>query len=295
MTRRRVIGAELLRVSGRAKPLLERAALARVGAFVLSRVAPDGGFRGRGGLTGDVYYSLFGAVVGSLVGAAVERRALGAFLDRQDPAALDLPHLAALVQCQRLLHLFGIPRRQRAVYLEAVSSFRSQDGGFGDAPGSVRGSAYALYLAVLCHEVLGVDVPALESAVAAAAGLLQAERASATGSLPRLVSATLALQALGGPVPEAQVCAQIRGCCDPAGGCRAHPQAPLCDLLSTAVAAFALRRLSAPLSGLAAARTAQFVQARWDVSGGFCGTAVDPTPDCEYTFYGLLALGALEP
>ena len=295
MSRRRAIGVDLLRVSARAKRLLERTALARVAAFVTSCAAVGGGYRGRGGSTADVYYTLFGAVVGSLVGAGGERRELGPFLERQAPDSLDLPHLAALVQCQRLLHPFGVPRRWRASYVEAVSRFRSLDGGFGDAPGCARGSAYALYLAVLCHEVLGVEVPALSRAVTAAAGLLEGELDSAAGSLTRLVSALLAQQSLGGVVPEPRVGEYIRSCCSADGGCRAHVQAPLCDLLSTAVAAFALRRLGAPLSGAEAARTAYFVQSLWDVSGGFCGTALDPVPDCEYTFYGLLALGALEP
>jgi len=287
MTRRRVVGVDLLRVAGRAKRLLEPAALARVAGFVGSCAAPGGGYRGRGGVAGDVYYTLFGTVAGRIVRSAGERRALGPFLERHPPELLDLPHLAALIQCQRLLHPLGIPRRWRAPYLQAVTRFRNPDGGFGDAPGSARGSAYALYLAVLCHEVLGVDLPAHSQAAAAAAELLEGELGSPTASLSRVVSAMLALQSLGGPVPEVQVGEHI--------GCRAHPRAPVCDLLSTAVAAFALRRLGAPVRGPAAARTAQFVQSLWDESGGFCGTAVDPTPDCEYTFYGLLALGALEP
>jgi geranylgeranyl transferase type-2 subunit beta len=295
MSRRRAIGGDLLRVSGRAKRLLARGALARLAAFVESCAAGDGGFRGRGGSLGDVYYTLFGAVAGNLVGASSNRRALGSFLDRQAPESLDLPHLAALVQCQRLLHLLGLPRHCRAAYTQALARFRSADGGFGDAPGSDRASAYALYLAALCHEALGAEVPAVAEAVTATAAVLRGELTGTTRSLSRAVSATLAQQSLGGAVPEAQVREQIHSCGDPGGGFRAHPQAPCGDLLSTAVAAFALWRIGTPLSGPAAARTAQFVQSLWQPDGGFCGSAEDPTPDCEYTFYGLLALGALEP
>ncbi|MBT7298332.1 MAG: hypothetical protein HN849_02405, partial [Victivallales bacterium] len=39
-------------------------------------------------------------------------------------------------------------------------------------------------------------------------------------------------------------------------------------------------------------KTAAFVESCWDESGGF-GAIPDTTPDCEYTFYALLALGAL--
>ena len=37
----------------------------------------------------------------------------------------------------------------------------------------------------------------------------------------------------------------------------------------------------------------EFVESLWDDSGGFRGHLLDPVADCEYTFYGLLALGAL--
>jgi geranylgeranyl transferase type-2 subunit beta len=296
MNRRQAIGADLLLVSGRATRVLDRAARARIAAFLGSCVASGGGFRGRGaGPAADLYYTLFGAVAGNLVGADSERRALGLFLEQQSPESLDLPHLAALVQCQRLRHLLGIPRRQRVPYLQAVSRFRSLDGGFGDSPGGARGSAYALYLAVLCHEALGTEIPADERASAVAAELLREELDSATGSLSRAVSATLVQQALGVAVPTAELRQHIRLCGAPGGGFRAHPRAPVGDLLSTAVASFALRRLGSPLCGPDAARTAQFVQSLWDVGGGFGGSAGDSTPDCEYTFYGLLALGALEP
>jgi hypothetical protein len=35
-----------------------------------------------------------------------------------------------------------------------------------------------------------------------------------------------------------------------------------------------------------------FIDAHWQPSGGFCATLMDETCDVEYTFYGLLALGA---
>jgi len=35
-----------------------------------------------------------------------------------------------------------------------------------------------------------------------------------------------------------------------------------------------------------------FIDAHWLPSGGFSATLIDETSDVEYTFYGLLALGA---
>jgi hypothetical protein len=295
VSRRRAIGPDLLRLSRRAARLLTPAALSRVGAFVDSCRAADGGYRGRGGQGGDVYYTLFGVLAGRIAGAADDGRSVGPFLDRQSPEALDLPHLTALVQGLRLGHPLGLPRRRRDTYARALSRYRSPDGGFAETPGGARGSAYALYLALLCHEALGESLPRADAAAAAAAALLEEELAGVCGGLQRLVAAVLAQQALGGAVPAARICESLRACGGPCGGFRAHAKAPWCDLLSTAVAAFGLWRIGAPLRGQDAAGTAQFVHSLWDPTGGFCGSALDSAPDCEYTFYGLLTLGALEP
>ena len=47
-----------------------------------------------------------------------------------------------------------------------------------------------------------------------------------------------------------------------------------------------------PLAGLQEA-CLDFVDSLWTNRGGFFGSWVDDTLDCEYTFHGLLALGHL--
>jgi len=66
---------------------------------------------------------------------------------------------------------------------------------------------------------------------------------------------------------------------------------PVGDLLSTAVALYALRFANADLR-LIKPDCLNFIDSLY-VDGGFCATATDVEPDVEYTFYGLLALGAL--
>ena len=287
------IGADLRRCAARARGRLRRPALARLSAFISTCEAPGGGFRGRGS-GADLYYTLFGVLTAGLVGASIDRRRLAAYLAQQEPATLDLPHLAAFIQCQRLLHWFGVPRQCRAAGLAALASCRRPDGGFGEAPGPASGTAYGLYLATLSYEVMGAPMPDVARAIEAGSSLLRDVLAKPPWTLAPIVSLALALQALGCPAPAAAVCEALAACQDGAGGFRAHPQAPLADLLSTAVAAFARRRLGSPLRGQEAATTARFVQALWTESGGFCGTLADPVPDCEYTFYGLLASGSME-
>jgi hypothetical protein len=76
------------------------------------------------------------------------------------------------------------------------------------------------------------------------------------------------------------------------GGFFASPDAPLPDLLSTATALHALGSLHVPIDGIREA-CLDFVDSLWTSQGAFYGTWADDVPDCEYTFYGLLALGHL--
>lgn len=73
------------------------------------------------------------------------------------------------------------------------------------------------------------------------------------------------------------------------GGFYASEQAPIPDMLSTAVALFTLKFL-----GEKVADATDFIQAHWLDTGGFMPTLMDEYSDVEYAFYGLLALGSLE-
>ena len=77
----------------------------------------------------------------------------------------------------------------------------------------------------------------------------------------------------------------------PTGGFAAMPSLPLADLLSTATALHALRRAGANIDPIREP-CLRFVLGMWD-RGGFRGQQFDDVRDCEYTFYGLLALGEL--
>jgi prenyltransferase beta subunit len=110
-------------------------------------------------------------------------------------------------------------------------------------------------------------------------------------SLPcTVLSALLVLQrSFNKPVNELQnaVLSFYRG----NGGFNATLDAPLPDLLSTAVALYALRFAGADLRRIKP-DCLDFVDSMYN-EGGFGGNVIDQDPDIEYTFYGLLALGAL--
>ena len=73
---------------------------------------------------------------------------------------------------------------------------------------------------------------------------------------------------------------------DETGGFYASEQAPVPDLLSTAVALFTLHLIGAEFKD-----ALSFIQAHWLDNGGFTPTLYDDYSDVEYVFYGLLALG----
>jgi len=111
------------------------------------------------------------------------------------------------------------------------------------------------------------------------------------GSTPATAAAAVVLRQLGQIVPD-ELGRWLLARQDGSGGFLAAPGAPLADLLSTATALHALACLGAPMEG---GRDAclDFIDSLWTGRGGFRGHLADTASDCEYTFYGLLALGCL--
>ena len=73
------------------------------------------------------------------------------------------------------------------------------------------------------------------------------------------------------------------------GGFLAYEGAPVPDMLSTAVAMFALSRQKI----VPRYDVHSFVEAHWQRDGSFAATLLDEQGDVEYVFYGLLAIGSL--
>ena len=100
--------------------------------------------------------------------------------------------------------------------------------------------------------------------------------------------------------PDPDLLAWLHERQDESGGFRATDEAPVPDLLSTAVALFTLRLLgteyNCPLTIVHCPLlrdASDFIHAHWLDSGGFTPTVFDNYSDVEYVFYGLLALGSL--
>jgi len=266
-------------------------------AFLETQAHVNGGFKNRAG-DPDLYYTVFGleslAALGSPIPTASTLDYLSAF---EDGASLDLVHLACLARCWANLPQASLDddRRDRMVRrltgFHALLSAPSPDG--ADSPAS----AYTCFLIAGAYQDLGSALPepsevlaTLESLRADDGGFSNRPRA-AVGSTPA-TAAAVTLRRYLGAAPAPSIAAWLRSRCHAEGGFFASPAAPIPDLLSTATAIHALVGLRESIDDIKEP-CLNFIDTLWTSKGSFYGSWADDVLDCEYTYYGLLALGHL--
>lgn len=290
-------GERLLAMAGGSRRLLDGEAAGAVARFVRSCQNPDGGFRGRAAES-DLYYTFFGLGCLSALGEPLPAETATNYLHRYgDGPGLDLVHLVCLGMARNLLP--GGPGSPLSVRIQhRLQDFRLPEGGYRLNLEDTRDSIYASYLALLARHPAGTTV-------IDPGGLLRCIRSLETPD--GAYSDTPGAPAGATPVTGAAICIQVdlgtpvasetlrwlRQRATPEGGHRAGPAAPVADLLSTACALTAMRLADLPVLSLRS-DCAAWIETLWCESGGFRGHALDPRPDCEYTFYALLSLGCLE-
>ena len=286
----------MLRAASRAKTSLGNAA-GPVAAFIRSQADPDVGFRDRSGKP-DLYYTVFGLQCLLALGEAVPAAAENYLRSFADPRTLDFIHAACLARCWALVRPGAAPAGIRDAILERVAAFRSADGGFGIFTGADTGSAYGAFLALGAIQDLGAEA-ADPDALAASIRSLRMPDGGCTNDLllplsstPGAAACVAVLHELGRPIAPEMI-AYLMARVDPSGGLLATAGAPIPDLLSTATGLHAIWRAGAALDETSRLTTAGFVASLVTESGGFRGHAADNAADCEYTFYGLMALGHL--
>jgi hypothetical protein len=290
----------------------------RVAAFVRSSALPDGGFRGRAARS-DLYYTVF--AMQALCALGREDRPGGAAAVRGGPgpriaggaaaatetyltsfgdgAALDFVHAACLARCWSLVAGGGPPADVRGAILSHIETYRAADGGYNPAPGSAAGTAYGAFLALGAWQDLGAAVPDAAALGRSLEGLRSDDGGyanvpgAARGSTAATAAAMVTLAELGGGT-DRRAADFLLARAVPEGGFLAAPAAPIPDLLSTATALHALARAGVSLDAVRGP-CLEFAESLWSEDGGFRGHRADDETDCEYTFYGLLALGHLGP
>lgn len=288
---------EMLQVA-RLAPKVLGESTSLVETFLRSRLSRNGGFLDRDNKP-DLYYTVFG-----LEGLQALSLAPDAIPDVKpwltgfaSGEGLDFVHLCCLARCWANAGVDAFPKEERLRLAARVEAFRCPDGGYHQAPGRAKGSAYGCLLAWGAYQDLGGVPPEPWRLVECVGGLRTKDGAwSNEPNIPvGSTTATAAMVALHRhlemPPPPEAVDWLLRQCL-PQGGFLALPAAPLPDLLSTAVALHALDAVQADFSRLKEP-CLDFVDSLWNATGGFHGNWTDDTLDCEYTYYGLLALGHL--
>jgi prenyltransferase beta subunit len=279
--------------------------------FLLEQRHPDGGFQDRSG-DPDIYYTVFGLEGLVAVRADPPVDSIAAYLRRFGAGdSLDFVHLACLARAWATIDGLGLGvgvltddaarAATRDATRDAIASrletFRSADGGYAQTPGEEAGTIYAAFLAMGAYQDLRREMPNPERLIPSIASLRAPDGGYANfpGMDVGLTSTTAAAVAihrqLGRPL-EGDPGTWLLERYHTQGGFVAAPELPMPDLLSTATALHALAILQVPLAPIQDS-CLDFIDTLWTNRGGFYGSWADDHVDCEYTYYGLLALGHL--
>lgn len=292
------IRLEMLQVA-RLAPKLLGDATDLVRGFLQSQQNQDGGFRDRTGQS-DLYYTVFGLNSFPALGDDFEglRYDPGTFVRSFGRGEeLDVVHLCCLARAWAALSREKFPTADVDALLGHIEKFRSGDGGYANESGRPFGSVYGCFLAWGAYQDLGRSMPNALGVVQCLKlletkeGAWVNDRLVRVGSVPATAAAVTLLRQLGMPVNES-VGQWLLERAHAQGGFCAVPGAPVPDLLSTATALHALAGLQVPFKPIQES-CLDFIDSLWTNEGAFHGHWEDDILDCEYTFYGLLALGHL--
>jgi prenyltransferase beta subunit len=271
-------------------------------SFLESQALPGGGYADRGGRA-DLYYTAFALDALAAVDAAPtgERAAeVHRFLAGFGAGdGLDFVHRCCLARAWAAQGAGAVDASLRSALLAGIARHRAADGGYNSRGGAARGTAYGCFLAVNARADLGFPLDEGGAEAAQIVACLESLRSAdggwsnagdqAEGSTTATAAAIATLRGLGRAVPS-EAGAWLLARRHPAGGFTAAADAPIPDLLSTAVALHALDAVEVPWrehrDGML-----DFLDSLWTAAGAFHGSWADDQPDAEYTFYGLVALG----
>jgi prenyltransferase beta subunit len=286
----------MLQVARLAPKMLGEAAQ-NVVDFLRSQQNADGGFKDRAG-NSDLYYTVFGVEALVAMRAQVDPEPLTNYLRSfKDGASLDFVHRACLARGWANLPRDRLDAPTCDAILGGIESHRSADGGYDATPGAAHGTLYGCFLALGAYQDLDVNVPNSRGISNCILSLRAGDGGYANGPdfphglTPSTAAAATLLRQLDHPAPP-ELGNWLLARCRAEGGFFATPQAPIPDLLSTATALHALAGLHVDFSSVKEP-CLDFLDSLWSSRGGFYGTWEEDVLDCEYTYYGLLAMGHL--
>lgn len=269
--------------------------------FILNNQHSDGGFCDRGGRS-DLYYSLFGLLILKALDNYPEEN-----LVQRDPKietpALEVNHpliaeaMLKLKQFTKVKSASGVPGFiEQCCLVLLQKELKSKNSVRAQALWSLarsfwieRSSINLSYRSFVLFLTLDALFP-LSMVIKLPARRMMAQTVVNEQSPCSEVAAKVFLQTLVHQ-KNAKDEALLGSFACPTGGFKAFSHLSHADMLSTAVALFALNYSGADLR-LLKPSTLDFIQTNYS-SGAFLSGDGDQTADVEYTFYGLLALGLL--
>ena len=250
--------------------LLDDSIIAEIKANVLKSINDDGGFKDRGGKS-DLYYSLFGLFIAETLSLEEVFPKIKGFVNSKinDSSLSGINLHCAAILYAKLAGRDAISEKLREkIYAEFKKSEKTD---------------YSIFISTLSFYYLQDFATLLK--------LVKSSKYNFKGESPSTVVGAMAvLNRIGLKSTkgfEAELFSYYRG----KGGFVALQKSPIEDLLSTAVALYSLRFIDAEVANIKP-DCLNFVDNLY-LNGGFCATEMDFDIDVEYTFYGLLALGAL--
>lgn len=287
---------EMLQVARLAPKLLGESA-SLVADFLTSRLADEGGFKNRDDRP-DLYYTVFGIEGMLALQAPLPKEKIASWLQQfGDGEGLDFVHLCCLARSWSALDPGALTAAQKDALASRVEAYRTPSGGFHPAKNREQGSAYGCLLAAAAYEDIGLPMPRLDDVKQCMDSLVcpdggwTNEAILPIANAPGTAAAMALYRRMGWVVPSESI-SWLLTCHHSQGGFLAIPKAPIPDLLSTAVALHALSGAQSDYSAIKEP-CLDFVDSLWNADGGFHGNWTDHQLDCEYTYYGLLALGHL--
>ncbi len=253
----------------------------------------DGACLNRAG-KGDLYYTMFGLSCADALQLRLPWSSFSRTLKKTALHSLDVIHLSCWVKCSLLMLLKQKWAWNSFVLLCQLWQVRKyiQKQQLAEKIIELR-DPYLVFLMVNVMQDLKMDIS--DSLKQQYMELLEKEQ-SANGSHGGVVATTVAAiltkRQLTGELDTAAL-DWLKSQLHELGGFRASDLTAMPDTLSTGVALFTLRVCEC-LNEDIIQKCSVFLQNHWLDNGGFASVINDEESDCEYTFYGLLASGAIQ-
>ncbi|MFC1746128.1 prenyltransferase/squalene oxidase repeat-containing protein [Candidatus Riflebacteria bacterium] len=289
---------EIMQTLHKSIAILETKARNSIMQYLGVQYSAKGGFLNRGDEV-DLYYTQFGLSCALVLNMELPLDNIKAYLHNFAPENLNLVDLSILVRCFSLLAIFKNGRLQPdniAAYTDALAKFRTTNGSYS-YDGGGAGFPYPIFLALNLLQDLNLPIPGKEEILnsldsyRSADGKFFNPESDSGGMLLSTIAAILTIRQLTGVVDKTAL-AWVAEHYARNGGFKSLPESELPDLLSTAIALFSLSVCGYDMQQFKSS-SQQFIIDHWLDSGEFTATLLDDRGDCEYTYYGLLALGAL--